>query len=320
MVLIKKSATLHSTVAPSKLGFLEYLEPSEAEQPPAGGDWAHEIKWDGYRAQAHLLDGQPTIFSRLGADWTDRFGTIAAAVVQLPAKSVIMDGEAVVLDEDGVSDTDAFGSQLGQQPGRVLYKAFDLLWLDGEDLRPQPWRERKTRLAHLLANQLPSGTINFVESLERDGPTIFAAIRHLGIEGLVSKRIDAPYTAGRSANWIKCKCAKTETLVVIGFGESDGHLDSLYLARRGHDSQLFYAGAAQGGFSVADLQALDARLRPLQQERPPLSILLEMTKVQWVRPEVLIEVGLPNSGSADAPPKPSYKRLRDDLEPWDEAR
>ena len=127
-------------------GFISYLDPVEVERPPSGEAWAHEIKWDGYRAQAHLAAGRATVYTRKGNDWTARFGPIAKAVELLPARRAILDGEAVALDQKGIADFHGLRRQLGQARGRIIYKAFDLLWLDGKDLRPLPWSERKRRL------------------------------------------------------------------------------------------------------------------------------------------------------------------------------
>jgi bifunctional non-homologous end joining protein LigD len=127
-------------------GFLKYLDPNEVDRPPSGESWAHEIKWDGYRAQAHLTAGRATVYTRNGNDWTARFGPIAKAVELLPARTAILDGEAVAIDRKGAADFHELRRQLGQAHGRIIYKAFDLLWLDGEDMRPLAWSERKRRL------------------------------------------------------------------------------------------------------------------------------------------------------------------------------
>ena len=148
--VISKSAR-QLTGKTKQLGFLGYLDPTEVDRPPSGEVWAHEIKWDGYRAQAHLTAGRATVYTRKGNDWTARFGPIARAIELLPVRSAILDGEAVALDRKGVADFhELHRRQLGQADGKITYKAFDLLWLNGKDLRPQPWSERKSRLQTLI--------------------------------------------------------------------------------------------------------------------------------------------------------------------------
>src|SRR5262245_44395050 len=133
---------------PSK--FIPPCHPTPASKPPTGSGWLHEVKWDGYRAQAHLADGTATVYSRNGHDWTRQFAPIAIALGKLKAKSAILDGEAVVLDKDGKADFHALRGALGPHSGRLRFCAFDLLALDGVDLRPLSLGERKARLATLL--------------------------------------------------------------------------------------------------------------------------------------------------------------------------
>ena len=199
-----------------------------------------------------------TVYTRKGNDWTVRFGPIAQAVELLSARTAILDGEAVALDGKGVADFHGLRRQLGQAHSRIIYKAFDLLWLNGKDLRPQPWSERKRRLQTLIEN-LPTAAasvINYVEPLHQEGPTVYASVCRLGLEGIVSKRIDGPYRGGRSDAWRKTRCARSETFAVVGFSEnSRGRLDGLYLAR-GEDGGLVYAGSIEKGFIAADLREL----------------------------------------------------------------
>ena len=300
----------------TKLGFISYLDPVEVERPPAGASWAHEIKWDGYRAQAHLASGRATVYTRKGNDWTARFGPIAQAIKLLPARSAILDGEAVALDRKGVADFHELRRQLGQAHGRIIYKAFDLLWLNGKDMRPLPWSERKSRLQALI-EKLPraaASVIDYVEPLHQDGATVYASVCRLGLEGIVSKRIDSPYRAGRSDAWRKTRCAQSETFAVVGFSEnSRGRLDGLYLAR-GEDGGLVYAGSVEKGFSAGDLRDLEARLRPLITRQSPLAVEVKKPKSRWVRPEVLVEVAYPNASADGRLRHPSFKGFRDDIE------
>jgi bifunctional non-homologous end joining protein LigD len=194
---------------------LPLIEPTLVDHPPSGARWAHEIKWDGWRVQACLTAGKATLYTRRGKDCTKRFPSIAGAMAKLKAVDVVVDGEAVAIDAEGRPD---FHAVLGAG-ARVVYKAFDILWLDGTDLRPQLWSERK-RVLRVLLGRLPKGardTLSYVEPVHGDGAKVYASACELGLEGVVSKRVDTPYRAGRSDAWLKTRCAIVETMVVVGF-------------------------------------------------------------------------------------------------------
>ena len=199
----------------------------------SGREWVHEIKWDGYRISAYIDHGKVTIRTRRGHDWTDRFPAIARALGALPIHSAVIDGEAVVLDEAGRSDFGALQAALGKM-GRgsadqaVLY-AFDLLFLDGHDLRPgssrgggTPWNPSSTSRAAPLCCRKKS------RATGRQSPCL-----HHGLEGIVSKRRDAPYRSGRRDEWRKTKCVQSDTFFVIGYETTDGGLASIRLAEEG---------------------------------------------------------------------------------------
>jgi bifunctional non-homologous end joining protein LigD len=181
-------------------GFVEPCVPTLAAKPPSGPDWVHEIKHDGYRLIVRR-DGEARLFTRRGHDWTDRYPAIASATAKLRAQSFTMDREAVVVSADGVAIFDALHRR-HKASNAILY-AFDLLELDGEDLRPLPLSARTAKLARLLAHR-PAGII-FSEHTDEDGATVFRHACKLGLEGIVSKRLSAPYRSGPSRNWIKVK-------------------------------------------------------------------------------------------------------------------
>jgi bifunctional non-homologous end joining protein LigD len=227
-------------------GFVEYCDPTLSERAPAGAGWAHEIKADGYRAQVHLIDGKVTVYSRRGHDWTDQFGAIAQAAKHLKARQAILDGEAVVLASSGVADFHALRRELGKRNSdRLVYQAFDLLYLDGFDMRPAQYVQRKAALKALLAGAPPA--LSYVDYLEGDGETIQQHACAMGIKGIVSKAKDAPYRAGRQDTWLKLKCTKSDDFPIIAFVEKLGaqprRIASLYLGRREGD-RLLYAGKA----------------------------------------------------------------------------
>jgi bifunctional non-homologous end joining protein LigD len=175
--------------------------PSRAPKPPSGPDWVHEIKHDGYRVIVRREGEAVRLFTRRGYDWTDRYPAIAAAAAKLRAKSFTLDGEAVVCGADGVAIFDAL-----HRRGRVsdaILQAFDLLELDGVDYRPLPLRQRKDRLPRLLARVQAGIAIN--EHTDEDGAVVFLHACKLRLEGIVSKRLTAPYRSGPSRDWLKVK-------------------------------------------------------------------------------------------------------------------
>jgi bifunctional non-homologous end joining protein LigD len=190
-------------------GFVDPCCPTPHKAPPTGDGWLHEIKHDGYRAQTQLSDGA-RIFTRRGYDWAARMPTIAAAVSALPAKSVILDGELVAVDANGQPVFYELPAAVAARPTRVtarlIYYAFDLLYLDGYDLRGAPLVQRKQLLEALLDNAHGLQLIKYVEHLEGDGAVVLEHACPLGVEGIVSKRADAAYRSGRRPEWVKTKC------------------------------------------------------------------------------------------------------------------
>jgi ATP-dependent DNA ligase len=182
-------------------GFIEPCIPTRADAPPAGPEWIHEIKHDGYRLIAKRSDRRVRLFTRRGYDWTDRFPGIADAVLKLRFKSITLDGEAVVTNKDGIADFEML--RWGVSNESVFLFAFDLLELDGEDLRSEPVIRRKMRLSRLL--QKAADGIRYVDHLNSDADLMFEHVCKMGLEGIVSKRRDSRYQSGRSRDWIKAK-------------------------------------------------------------------------------------------------------------------
>jgi bifunctional non-homologous end joining protein LigD len=231
---------------------------------PAGARFVHELKLDGYRVQAHLYEGRVALFTRSGFDWTKRFATIATDVACMPADTLVMDGEIISADETGRPNFSALQEDL--KPGRhdrFVYYAFDLLHLDGLDRRAAPLVERKRSLASLLAEARPNAPrILYSEHFE-DGADLYARAGAMGLEGIVSKRADAPYRSGRGETWLKVKCLKRERFVVVGFApEGPSGIAKLRLARReGH--ALIYVGRVGTGWDRKTAAAIRRALAPL---------------------------------------------------------
>jgi bifunctional non-homologous end joining protein LigD len=182
-------------------GFVDPCIPTRAVKAPVGADWVHEIKHDGYRLIVRREGPAVRLFTRRGYDWTDRYPAIASAAAKLRARSFTLDSEAVVVGADGVAVFEALHRR-HKASDAILY-AFDLLELDGEDLRPLPLSSRKAKLARLLARK-PAGIL-FNEHTDEEGVTVFRHACKLGLEGIVSKRLAAPYRSGPSRDWIKVK-------------------------------------------------------------------------------------------------------------------
>jgi bifunctional non-homologous end joining protein LigD len=193
--------------------FIHPCRPTVAQRPPSGPGWVHELKHDGYRLQIHIRDGRVKFYTMNGADWTKRYPGIVEQAAKIKG-SAIIDVEVVWLDADGIAQFDALHSRVMDHAAVAC--AFDLLALDGDDLRGRPLSERKAALRKVLRRT--KGGIQYVEHSEGDGARMFAAVCKLGLEGIISKRIDAPYRSGRSKSWIKVKNPKAPaaTRVVDG--------------------------------------------------------------------------------------------------------
>jgi bifunctional non-homologous end joining protein LigD len=215
-------------------GYIDPCDPVLRKVPPSGDDWLYEIKWDGYRAQLHIRPGKIIVYSRKGFDWTDRFAAIALAAKDLRVREAVIDGEAVVLGSKGIADFQALRRELGKEDSEKLtYYAFDLLWLNGKDLRSLPLVERKQRLRKLIDGESPR--LVYVEDLSGNGQEIYKEGCRLGLEGIVAKRRGAPYRSGEQESWIKAKCTRTDTFPIVAFVEKLGakprRIASLYLGR-----------------------------------------------------------------------------------------
>ncbi|MBV9814013.1 MAG: non-homologous end-joining DNA ligase, partial [Acetobacteraceae bacterium] len=295
--------------------FIQPCDPTLREQAPAGQDWAFEIKADGYRAQVHRHDGRLTVYTRRGLDWTEQFAAIAGAARQFRALSFIIDGEAVAYGSAGLPDFQALRRELAsKRTERIRYHAFDLLYLDGFDLRQVPYLQRKRLLKTLLADAPP--LFIYVDYLEDDGQRAFEHACRMGLEGLVAKRKDSPYRSGRVETWIKLKCIKSNTFPIVAFVEKLGaqprRIASLYLGRH-EGGQLLYAGKAQTGYSEETAREVRERLDPFIRTTSPLSTPVNKPKATWVEPVIDAEIeysGVTDDGLLRAP---VFKGVRDDL-------
>lgn len=296
------------------ISFIPPCLPTLVSKPPEGPDWQHEVKWDGYRIMCSRHAGELRIITRNGWDWTNRFPTIAAGILDLAPSNVVIDGEACVLDESGLSrfgllQGDFTGSE--RASGRAVLVAFDLLFIDGEDLRGRALEERRGRLAELVAG-MPA--IIFSETIEgSSGQTVYEHACRLGLEGIVSKKRDAPYRSGRRREWLKTKCTHTDEFVVIGYepGKGFAGLGKVRVAYPGPDGNLRYAGGVGTGFNRRTAKDLRRRMDGIQISRPPIAGLKR--KGVWVKPEIIVELEYRGWTEADGRLRhPSFKGVRED--------
>ena len=183
--------------------FIEPMLATLVDRPPDGDEWIHEVKHDGYRSQLAIENGTVQAFTRRGADWTSKYRPVVAAAGEMPVKSAIIDGEMTVLNADGRSDYRAFRKAIKGNPGRLVFIAFDLLMIDGKDIRGETTLERRERLQILLDDPPPA--IQFSEAVHGSGKAFYEAADAMGLEGIVSKRAKAAYISGRSRAWLKIK-------------------------------------------------------------------------------------------------------------------
>jgi bifunctional non-homologous end joining protein LigD len=300
------------------LGFVEPSHPTLRERAPSGADWVHEIKHDGYRVQVHVRDGAATVYTRRGYDWTARFHTIASAAAKLPVKQAILDAEVTVQGESGRSDFAALEDDLGRgRSGRFVCYVFDLLYLDGFDLRRSTLLDRKGALYRLLKSA-PSSRLVYSEHFAVEGAAIYAEACRLGVEGVVSKRLSSTYRSGRNDQWIKTKCRLSDTFPIVAFVEKLGakppRIAALYLGRQDGD-ELRYAGKAATGFTMQTMQELRRRLDPLIIRNSPLTERVRKPKATWVRPQLLAEIWFRAVTDDGRLRHASFKGLREDEMP-----
>jgi bifunctional non-homologous end joining protein LigD len=288
-----------------------------ADEVPRGSGWLFEVKWDGYRALAHVRAGTAELVSRNGNDLTERFRGIADAIPRsLKTPDCVLDGEVCALDEQGRPSFSAM--QQGRAGTPIVYEAFDLLELEGEPLVDLPLAERRARLEGLLDRR--NRTVRLSEAFE-DGDGLYAAAKERGLEGIVAKRADSPYRQGRrTREWLKIKTHGRQEFVIAGYtkgqGRRSGRFGSLVLGVwRG--AELSYVGNCGTGFSDRDIDDLLPRLAKLEQNESPFGVVPKMPKVRradvvWVRPELVCEVEFVEWTHDGRLRAPSFQGLRED--------
>jgi bifunctional non-homologous end joining protein LigD len=281
---------------------------------PEGNAWIHEMKYDGYRCLIAVGGGAARAYTRSGLDWSQRFAPLVKAAASLKIASALIDGEAVVLDDNGKSSFQALQASLKGGKADIVYYAFDLLELNGEDIADLPQIERKARLAKLIG---APGTIRYSEHLRGQGEKILAEFCKAGLEGVVSKRADARYVGSRTNAWLKIKCLQRQEFVVVGWTPSDKNrgFRSLLLGVN-KAGKLRYAGKVGTGFDTAEIDRLLKRMSPL--ERSTATVTAPRAAVRgahWIEPRLVAEVAFTEFTDDGVLRHPSYIGLRDDKKP-----
>lgn len=283
-------------------------------RPPEGSEWLHEIKYDGYRAIAALAGGRGRIFTRSGQDWTAKFESVAEALRRLDVGSALLDGEIVALDEHGRS---SFGRlQRGLKEGKIAltYYVFDLLELDGRDLRHEPLRRRKEMLRKLLDGA--ADAIRYSQDVAGHGGEVLAEACRMGLEGIVSKQADKPYVSHRAKSWLKTKCTGNEEFVIGGYRMSDkkGRAFASLLLGEYDGDKLHYRGRVGTGFDTNGLAELGARLQKLRRKTSPF---VDADKAIgrdacWVEPSLVAQIAFTERTTDGHLRHPAFLGLRGD--------
>src|SRR5215471_11503362 len=288
-------------------------------KPPSGDDWLHEIKYDGYRIGARVRKGRVTLYTRNGNDWTAAFPEIADAVAKLGLDDAVIDGEAAVVLPDGRTSFQALQNTGAGNRGTLVYFVFDLLRLHGENIEPLPLDDRKARLKKIVGGR-STGRIRFSEHIDGNGDAVFAEACRSGLEGIVSKRRDQPYRAGRHGGWVKTKCVQRQEFVVGGFTDPEGMRAGLGALLIGYyeGDRLVFCGKVGTGFTHQLAVDLRARLDRIEQKTspftpPPPGWLGR--NAHWVKPDLVCEVVFTEWTSDGKIRHPSFQGLRADKDP-----
>ena len=302
-----------------KAALPEFIPPQLAtlhDKAPDDPNYVHEAKFDGYRLQARLDHGKVKLLTRKALDWAHKFEPVADAVAQLDAGTALIDGE-VVVETNGVSDFSALQDALKNNKTNFAYYVFDLLHLDGADLTGEPLIARKAALKELLGDTDPDGVIRYSDHFEITGAEMLAHACKLNLEGVISKRRDAPYRSGRSDDWIKSKCQQNQEFVVVGYKDAShlkGAIGALVLGFY-EDGKLRYAGRSGTGYTMNVARDLWKKLQPLRRDTPAFGKVPEEERGRkgiWVEPKLVAEVEFAGFTAQKHVRHAAFKGLRED--------
>jgi len=302
--------------------FLPLAHPTLVARPPEGPAWIHEIKFDGWRMQLNVGGGRATWFTRNGHDWTAKLGVLSVFAGELP--DCILDGELCALDADGNPSFSALQSSMAAgRTDELVFFAFDILFRGESDLRPYALETRKASLRRVLDDGGPAieDVIRFVGHFP-DAPArqLHRAACEMRLEGIVSKRLDENYRAGRTQVWLKAKCRPGQELVVGGWKTSPaGHFKGL-LTGVYRDGDLIYAGSVKNGFGEREVRQLAPRLKALERQRSPFAGRAQPTasggdRLHFAEPRLVAQADIAEWTASGRVRQASYKGLREDKEP-----
>ena len=296
----------------SRPGFRKPQLATLFDTAPDGDDWIHETKFDGYRCLVAIGEGGARLFTRNGKDWTDRFAALDGAFDTLPCKSALIDGEVMAAGIDGSAFSSLQNALSDGDP--LVFYAFDLLSLDGEDLTRSPQIERRERLAALLTSESANGPLRLSECVQGNGADIFAGACKAGAEGIISKKADAPYRGGRTKTWRKVKCTRRQEFVIGGLSPSDKRgrpFASLLLGEFGADG-LRYRGRVGSGFAEDDFDRITRKMHR-RKTSPFIDVPGDIARdAQWLTPDMVAEVDFAEFTADGHVRHAAYLGLRED--------
>lgn len=304
-----------------KASLPESIKPQLAtlsEHAPEGDEWLSEVKFDGYRVLCRIDGGKVRLFTRNGNDWTSKWKPIADAAAKLTVEQAWLDGELVAIDETGAIRFQALQNLMRHnRSAQLVYYVFDLIFLDGEDYRTRPLLERKSALQKLLAKQKSNAAILYNDHIVGGAKEVFEHACLHGLEGIIAKRADAPYSQIRTKDWLKLKCRHRQEFVIGGFTDAKGsrHGFGALLVGVYEDGKLRYAGRVGTGFDEAKLKFLRARFSKLEQSEPAFvnpPTGSERRGVHWLKPELVAEVNFAEWTEDSIIRQASFVALRED--------